>query len=60
MLPDGGKICEEEDPPWRETGDGHRIYCHIPLETLNEFDPVISAHKDEDPVAPPAATVAAD
>jgi peptide/nickel transport system ATP-binding protein len=42
MLPDGGKICEEEIPPWRETGDGHRIFCHIPMEELDKFDPVIT------------------
>jgi peptide/nickel transport system ATP-binding protein len=42
LLPDGGKICEEELPPWREIGDGHRIFCHIPEETLRTFDPVIS------------------
>jgi peptide/nickel transport system ATP-binding protein len=41
LLPDGGKICEEEIPPWREAGNGHRIFCHIPLETLKEFEPVI-------------------
>lgn len=55
MLPDGGAICEEEDPPWREAGEGHRIYCHIPLETLSEFDPVIMPQEDED-----AMQVAAD
>jgi len=41
MLPDGGKICEQEVPPWRDAGDGHRIFCHIPLETLQDVDPVI-------------------
>ena len=43
LLPDGGKICEQEVPPWQDNGDGHRIFCHIPLETLNTFDPVIKA-----------------
>ncbi len=41
MLPDGGAICETELPPWQETDDGHRIFCHIPLETLATFDPVV-------------------
>ena len=41
LLPDGGKICEEEVPPWREVGEGHRIFCHVPLETLKEMEPVI-------------------
>jgi peptide/nickel transport system ATP-binding protein len=42
LLPDGGKICETEVPPWREVGEGHRIFCHIPVETLRTFDPVIT------------------
>jgi hypothetical protein len=47
LLPDGGKICETDIPPWRETDNGHRIFCHIPTETLNTFDPVISAAMEE-------------
>jgi peptide/nickel transport system ATP-binding protein len=46
LLPDGGKICEEELPPWREAADEHRIFCHIPLETLRTFDPVITQPKE--------------
>ncbi len=42
LLPDGGAICEREVPPWRDNGDGHRILCHIPLEVLREFDPVVT------------------
>jgi peptide/nickel transport system ATP-binding protein len=45
LLPDGGKICEVETPPWRDNGDGHRIFCHIPLETLREFEPVIQVER---------------
>jgi peptide/nickel transport system ATP-binding protein len=40
MLPDGGKICERDVPPWRQTR-GHRILCHIPLEDLAKVDPVV-------------------
>ena len=40
-LPDGGRICETEVPPWRESGRGHRILCHIPTEQLEAIDPVI-------------------
>jgi peptide/nickel transport system ATP-binding protein len=29
-----GEICIRETPPWRETEDGDRIFCHIPLEQL--------------------------
>ena len=42
ILPDGGKICETDIPPWRQVGEGHRIFCHIPTETLRTFDPVIT------------------
>jgi peptide/nickel transport system ATP-binding protein len=43
LLPDGGKICETEVPPWRSAGNGHRIFCHIPLETLEQFEPVVQS-----------------
>jgi len=29
-----GAICDQLTPPWREAGDGHRIRCHLPLDTL--------------------------
>ncbi len=41
LLPDGGVICEEKVPPWRIDENGHRIFCHIPLEQLKEMEPVI-------------------
>jgi peptide/nickel transport system ATP-binding protein len=43
LLPDGGAICEAETPPWQDAGDGHRIFCHIPLETLRSFAPVVQS-----------------
>ncbi|MFQ5857554.1 MAG: dipeptide ABC transporter ATP-binding protein [Anaerolineae bacterium] len=42
QLPAGGRICEEEVPPWREAGDGHRIFCHISLEELRKVEPVVT------------------
>ncbi len=42
LLPDGGKICELQEPPWQTGSDEHRIFCHIPLEQLSETDPVIA------------------
>ena len=42
LLPDGGSVCEHEIPPWRYNTEEHRIYCHIPLEELRQFDPVIT------------------
>ena len=41
LLPEGGKVCEVEPPPWREGKNGHRIFCHLPLETLEALAPVI-------------------
>jgi peptide/nickel transport system ATP-binding protein len=31
-----GDICATQRPPWRETEDGQRIFCHIPLAELKE------------------------
>ena len=36
-----GAICESEEPPEVELGDGHTIACHIPVEELREMEPVI-------------------
>ena len=41
MLPEDGKICETEVPPWRASEKGHRILCHIPLEELKKVEPVV-------------------
>ncbi len=43
LLPDNGAICTEEAPPWRDVEDGHRIFCHLPLETLRSLEPVIQS-----------------
>ena len=45
FLPDGGKICEMEKPPWQQNGSGHRILCHIPIDKLMEIEPVV--HKKD-------------
>jgi peptide/nickel transport system ATP-binding protein len=29
-----GAICEQQEPPWRDAGDGHYIRCHIPIDEL--------------------------
>ncbi|UCD81974.1 MAG: ABC transporter ATP-binding protein [Desulfobacterales bacterium] len=47
MLPDGGKICEKEVPPWRTSDRNHRILCHIPLEELRKIEPVVKVKEDE-------------
>lgn len=40
LLPDPD-VCLSE-PPWREAGKDHRIFCHHTLETLGSIDPVIT------------------
>jgi len=37
-----GQICEQEAPPWQESEDGHRIFCHIPLEELRQMEAVVT------------------
>ena len=51
LMPDGGKACETEIPPWREFENGHRVFCHLSKETLESFDPVITSQADNKPVA---------
>ena len=29
-----GPICDEVEPPWRATSEGHKLRCHIPLDEL--------------------------
>lgn len=41
LLPDPD-VCLTT-PPWRDAGNGHRIFCHHTLETLSSFEPVITA-----------------
>ncbi len=42
IMPDGGKLCETEAPPNQDAGDGHRILCHLPLETLRMLGPELA------------------
>ncbi len=42
LAPHGGEICEKELPPWQYETEEHRIFCHIPLETLREIEPVVT------------------
>jgi peptide/nickel transport system ATP-binding protein len=46
LLPDGGKICEVEIPPWRHATDEHRIFCHIPLEDLRKMEKVVTIEEE--------------
>ena len=37
ILPDNGKICETENPPWQRVKGDHHILCHIPIEELSRL-----------------------
>ncbi|GAI27258.1 unnamed protein product, partial [marine sediment metagenome] len=37
-----GDICEMEEPPCRDAGGGHRIFCHTRLEELRKIEPVVT------------------
>lgn len=41
-LPDGGRICEIEPPPWQLNTEEHRILCHIPIERLRQMKAVVT------------------
>jgi len=38
-----GDICEREVPPARVSGEGHVIYCHLPLDELPAQEPFAHA-----------------
>jgi peptide/nickel transport system ATP-binding protein len=48
MLPDDGRICEVEAPPWRHNTEEHRISCHIPLEELRQMEAVVTIEEEAD------------
>ena len=41
-----GAICEQEEPPWRDDGDGHFIRCHIPLDELQALQSGLRSQED--------------
>jgi len=41
MLPDSGRICESQTPPWQSNYGEHRILCHIPIEELGQIKPIV-------------------
>jgi peptide/nickel transport system ATP-binding protein len=38
-----GSICDTTPPPEQKTNTGHRILCHIPMEQLQEVEPILSS-----------------
>lgn len=44
-----GDLCQQEEPPWQKTEDGKQIYCHIPLNELEqEQEPILDRSPRED------------
>jgi peptide/nickel transport system ATP-binding protein len=41
-----GAICEQEEPPWRDDGNGHFVRCHIPLEDLTAAQQAVATHEE--------------
>jgi peptide/nickel transport system ATP-binding protein len=37
VLPDNGKICEQQKPEFQRLPNGHKILCHIPADKLTEL-----------------------
>jgi len=50
-----GRICEEQDPPPYDAGDGHAIRCHIPAAELAELQLKPGASAPETSAPPPTA-----
>lgn len=46
LLPDP-EVCKT-NPPWRDDGKDHRIFCHHTLEQLSSFGPVITTTDSTD------------
>jgi peptide/nickel transport system ATP-binding protein len=56
-----GDICVAQAPPWQEAGDGHGLYCHIPLEELRaDQAPAFRLQSASAGIHPGAAPGAAD
>jgi peptide/nickel transport system ATP-binding protein len=43
-----GAICEQENPPWRDAGDGHFLRCHIPVDELAVLQQTPPAEHDKE------------
>lgn len=44
-----GDVCIHETPPWQETGEGDRIFCHIPLDQLRRDQENVFRFSQEPP-----------
>jgi peptide/nickel transport system ATP-binding protein len=41
QMTDGGELCRSTVPGWHKLDGEHRIFCHLPLETLRKMDAVV-------------------
>ncbi len=48
-----GAICETTPPPWQEGKNGHRIFCHIPLDELARMQATAAAGVPADRASAP-------
>jgi peptide/nickel transport system ATP-binding protein len=44
LLPDGGRICEDDPPPKQRLGQGHTIACHIAADILQSLPNPMTLH----------------
>ena len=35
------EFCKEENLFWQNAGEGHQIFCHVPLEVLSALEPMV-------------------
>jgi peptide/nickel transport system ATP-binding protein len=42
-----GAICEQQEPPRRDAGDGHYIRCHIPIDELIRLQSASPTERDK-------------
>jgi peptide/nickel transport system ATP-binding protein len=43
-----GSICETDEPPIKDMGNGHMIGCHLEADVFAAMEPVIVIHNEED------------
>ena len=52
-----GAICEQQEPPWRDAGDGHHIRCHIPIDELITLQAATLEKQHKDTLTPTESSV---
>ncbi|USG63165.1 ABC transporter ATP-binding protein [Sneathiella marina] len=43
-----GSICETDDPPIKDMGNGHMIGCHLDADVFAAMEPVIVIHNEDE------------